>query len=92
MKIRTTTKLLLSVIFLSLFSNLKMSGQTAIQAKEAYIKEHADDAKYIKGFDEQAVISELKKKGIRESEYKGIVRGRKSQYIAKQKGVAKREA
>ena len=83
------TLALFSAVFL--FGNIlfigEITAQTALQSEEAYKKAHADDAKYLKGFDEKAIVAELKKKGVPESEYRGIIRSRKEQYIAKQKGI-----
>ncbi len=88
MKFKKTIHLLsFTVIFFSLFSIEKITAQSAKEVQKAYAKEHADDAKYLKGFDEKAVITELKKKGIPESEYRGIIRFRKHEYIEKQKGT-----
>lgn len=90
MKNNVFNKQLITVIFAGLFSLGNSIGQTAKQANEAYQREHFNDDKFLRGFDENAVIAELKQKGIRESEYKGIIRGRKNEYIAKQKGIVKK--
>ena len=86
MKNKKGTLLLVNAILIGLFSIGKITAQTVSKAQEAYNKEHADDAKYLKGFDEKAVIAELKKKGIRPADYKEVITSRKNQYIAKQKG------
>ena len=89
MKTKKITQLFFSVAFI--LSNLlfigEIAAQTALQSEEAYKKAHADDAKYLKGFDEKAIVTELKKKGIPETEWKGVIRGRKQRYINQQKGL-----
>ena len=46
-----------------------------------------NNAELLVGFDEAAVIAELKEKGIRESEYTSIIRHRKQDYINKKLGI-----
>ena len=90
MKNKKGTLLLLHAIFIGLFSIGKITAQTTLPV-EINNKANADDAKYLKGFDEKAVIAELKKKGIRASDYKEVINSRKALYIAKQKGINKPE-
>ena len=83
---------ILSILFsflflLNIISTGNMYAQTVPQNQETLKKEQNDDAKYLKGFDEKAIVTELKKKGIPESEYKRLINGRKKQYINKQKGI-----
>ncbi len=90
MKNKKGTLLILQAIFIGLFSIGKITGQTVHPAQTVNNnKANADDAKYLKGFDEKAVIAELKKKGIPASAYKEVINSRKAKYIANQKGLNK---
>ena len=87
MKNKKGTLLLLHAIFIGLFSIGKITAQT--NQKIEINKVNQDDAKYLKGFDEKAVVAELKKKGVPVYEYKEIINSRKAKYIAKQKATEK---
>ncbi len=84
-----TTLLVLCISICFALSTMKSLAQTALQSEAAYKKAHADDAKYLNGFDEKAIVTELKKKGIPEAEWRGILHFRKHEYIDKQKGIVK---
>lgn len=84
MKIRKTLQIFFAVLFLVLFAVKKTIAQTSI-TKDKHKKEHAEDEKYLKGFDEKAIIAELKQKGVSEKNFKEIIQGRKYKYIEAQK-------
>ncbi len=90
MKKRSSANLVISFLLIILVSVEGANGQTASQAQEAFNREHINDSKFLQGFDEAAVITELKTKGVPASEFNGIIRSRKNQYIQKQKGVVKK--
>ena len=85
---RTLSRLFFSFCLANTILNGNLDAQTARQSADTYKKAHADDSKYLEGFDEKAIVAELKNKGVRESEYRGIINGRKHQYISKKRGIA----
>src|SRR5688572_6250309 len=50
-----------------------------------------EDAELLKGFDEAAVIAELKAKGIPEMEFRGIIKTRKIKYLNEKKGISQKQ-
>jgi len=59
-----------------------------IQLPDDWVSE--EDIKALTDFDEAAVIKELKEKGILESEFEGIIRRKKIDYILDKRGVSRK--
>lgn len=81
MKIKKTTLLFFAFLLSVFFSLEKTVAQTSVKIKN----EFRDDEKYLVGFDEKAIIEELKQKGVSEKNFEEIINGRKHKYIASQK-------
>ena len=85
MKIKKTTPLLFFLLFSVIFSLKKTVAQTSVRIKN----ESTENEKYLIGFDEKAIIAELKEKGVSEKNFEEIIHGRKHKYIASQKNEVK---
>ncbi len=90
MKNKSTIALKLSFVLITLFTSYSLVSQTSLQAQESYKKQHINDDKFLKGFEEDAIRADLKKKGLNNSEVEGIVNARKATYISLQKGIKRK--
>ncbi len=79
---RTKTLAFSIIVAFCLFFINNSSAQTSKNQNHT-----ASDQQLLKGFNEQAVINELKAKGIPETEFPGILRLRKTNYLLKIKGL-----
>ncbi len=65
-------------------------GQELTRKQTREIAKQSDE-ELLKGFDEQAVIAELRAKGIPEMEFKGIVRTKKVAFINEKRGINQKQ-
>ena len=72
----------------SLLSVNTLMAQEVLHAPSV---QEQEEAKLLAGFDEAAVIAELKAKGIKEIEFRSIIRHKKLDYINAQKGITEKK-
>ncbi len=79
-KIKTFVFFTVVVFGFSMFQ--KTSAQTTFADNK-----NLTDEQILKGFDEKACIEQMKKEGVRESEFLGCLRGRRITYLMNQRGI-----